>query len=80
MKTKLALAISSILALSACDDYKLSSEAEGTHSVGTVAISGDPYTGITLSADITDADGFDKEAVYYSWMRDGVVFNRVGST
>ena len=81
MKTKLALAITSALALTACvDDYELESEGSNFHSVGTVEVTGDTTTGETLTATITDNDGFSADAVTYTWYKDNAPNTNTGST
>ena len=70
MKTKLLIAMTSALALSACkSDYELPSSG---NSLGSVALAGDAIVGSTLSADITEANGFESSNVTYTWMLDGV--------
>ncbi|MBU2871551.1 hypothetical protein [Colwellia sp. E2M01] len=71
MKTKLALAISSILAIGGCsDDFEPNTTAG--HSVGSVSVEGLPYSGDQnriLTATVSDSDGFTESEVVYSWIR-----------
>ena len=76
MKTKLVIAITSALALMACDDGSVTG-SEG-NAVSYVEISGDPTTGETLTSTISDGNGFDPANVTYTWVADNKVLS--GST
>lgn len=78
MKTKLLIAMTSALALSACkSDYELPSSG---NSLGSVALSGDAIIGSTLSADITEGNGFESGNVTYTWLLDGVAISGASSS
>lgn len=76
MNKKLLIAITSALALSACNDDGVT-PSKG-NSIGMVQLSGDNETGTTLSAELTDGNGFDANSITYNWMADDVAI--VGAT
>jgi nitrogen fixation protein FixH len=76
MKTKLILAMTSALALTACNDDSVTGSTG--NAVSYVEISGDPTTGETLTSTISDGNGFDPANVTYTWVADNKVLS--GST
>ena len=76
MKTKLALAISSVLVLSACNDSVVQSSG---NFLGAVSIEGDAIVGETVSSVITDGNGVDPSNVTYTWMVDDTVVEGASS-
>ncbi len=60
------MTLPALLALGACQDDNVT-ESMG-NSLGSVAIAGDAYIGSTLSANITDNNGYDSAGVSYTWM------------
>lgn len=71
------MAMTSVLALSACKDDAITENVKG-NSISTVELSGDPITGETLTSKITDGNGFDAANVTYTWVADNKVLT--GST
>ncbi|WP_298046573.1 hypothetical protein [uncultured Cardiobacterium sp.] len=48
----------------------------GNNQRGSIAITGGSTAGQTLTAHISDGDGFDADKVQYQWMRDGVAIDK----
>ena len=74
--TKMKLAMTSALALTACNDDSVTGSTG--NAVSYVEISGDPTTGETLTSTISDGNGFDPANVTYTWVADNKVLS--GST
>ena len=48
----------------------------GNNQRGSITITGGSTAGQTLTAHISDGDGFDADNVQYQWMRDGVAIDK----